>query len=61
MKVSIKEAREIIRALLREKTKDLMLDKPGTIVEPDVRKKIKAYFKAMGLATDSDAKGKKWS
>jgi hypothetical protein len=27
----------------------LMLDEPGVIVEPDVRKKIKAYFSAMKL------------
>lgn len=27
----------------------LMLDDPGTMVEPDVRKKIADYFKKMGL------------
>lgn len=28
---------------------DLMLDRPGTIVEPDVRKKIRNYFRSMKL------------
>ena len=28
---------------------DLMLDKPGMIVEPDVRDKVKKYFRSMGL------------
>ena len=28
---------------------DDMLDRPGTIVEPDVREKISKYFKTMGL------------
>jgi hypothetical protein len=30
-------------------SQDDMLDKPGTIVEPDVRDKISKYFKTMKL------------
>lgn len=30
-------------------SQDDMLDKPGTIVEPEVREKISKYFKTMGL------------
>lgn len=33
----------------KPKLKDFLLDKPGFIVEPDVRKSIKKYFKKMKL------------
>lgn len=61
MKIHLSELRTIVRGIILESEKDLMLDKPGTIVEPDVRKKIRDYFRKMGLVARDDVKGKRWS